>query len=82
MVVDALVKGLRASPFSDSLLQNWVELMAEVHEQATIHFKVEEAIRRKRVNKLKKQGMYKESTCSHSKNIDTSSRGRARNLRG
>jgi len=55
--------------------------MAEVRERVTVHIEAEEAIRRKRVNKIQKQGRYKhkDSICSHhSKTVGTSFGGRAK----
>jgi len=48
MVIDAFVKGLRANPFSDSLLRNRAASMTEVRERASVHIATEEAIRRKK----------------------------------
>jgi len=41
MVVATFVKGLRANPFSDSLIWNNAESMAEVRERAMAHNEAE-----------------------------------------
>jgi len=66
-VVDAFVKSL----FSNSLIRNQAESLAEVREKATVHIEAEEAIRRKRVNEPQKQGRYKVNSHAHnSKNAE------------
>lgn len=54
LVVDAFVKGRRASWFSDSLIWNRVESLTEIRERAAVHIEMEEAIKRKRVNELQR----------------------------
>ena len=44
MVVVVFVKGMWASPFSDSLIRNRAESMAEVRERAVAHIEAKEAI--------------------------------------
>jgi len=44
MVVVSFVKGMWESPFSDPLIQNRVESMAEVREHTVAHIEAEEAI--------------------------------------
>jgi len=39
--------------------------LAEIRERAAIHIRAEEAIKKKRVNELQKQGKYKDSSDDH-----------------
>jgi len=48
MVVDAFLNGLRANPFSESLLRNRAKSIAEVRKRSSTFTKDEEALRRKR----------------------------------
>lgn len=60
MVIDDFVKGLRANPFSDSLLRNRVVSMTEVRERASVHIATEEAIRQKKAHERHGEVKYRE----------------------
>jgi len=49
MLVGAFVKGLRANPFSESLIRAPATTLAEVRNRATIYIETEEAMQRKRL---------------------------------
>ncbi|XP_027915626.1 uncharacterized protein LOC114175066 [Vigna unguiculata] len=49
MLVGAFVKGLRANPFSKSLIRAPATTLAEVRNRATIYIETEEAMQRKRL---------------------------------
>jgi len=48
MFIEAFVKGLRANPFSESLLWDKPETMVEVRRRATTHMDAEETMKQKR----------------------------------
>jgi len=60
MVVDAFVKGLRANPFSDSLLRERPMSMMEIRERVSVHTITKEAIRRKKPSERQDEGRYQE----------------------
>jgi len=55
MLVGAFVKGLRANPFSESLIKLLATTLAEVRGRAAIHIKIEEAMQKKRAEEKEKR---------------------------
>ena len=51
-MVDAFVKGLRASLNSDSLIRHRAESMEKIRERGAVHIEEKEIMRRKRNNEL------------------------------
>jgi len=49
MVLEAFMKGLQTNPFSESLLRDRPETMAEVRRKAITHIDAEETMKWKRV---------------------------------
>jgi len=48
MFLEVFMKGLRANTFSESLLQDRLKMMAEIHKRATTHIDAEETVKQKR----------------------------------
>jgi len=61
MFVDAFVKGLRANPFSESLLRERVKFMTEVCRRATTHIEAEEVMKGKRAKERRPRNKYNNS---------------------
>jgi len=59
-VVDAFVKGLRANPFSNSLLRDRAMSVTEVQERAYVYIATKDAIREKKSNERHGEVTYTE----------------------
>jgi len=69
MFIKAFVKGLRANPFSESLLQDKVKTTVEVRQRATIHMKADEVMKLKRVEE--RHPLVKSQSCEDAPSRDT-----------
>lgn len=72
-MVATFIKGMTASPFSDSLIQNRPKTFSEVRERATTHIEAEEAIVRKNDSLHSRKPRYKESSCDFPSRDDKTS---------
>jgi len=54
MLVGAIVKGLRANPFSKSLIRLPATTLAEVRGRVVVHIEMEEAMQKKRAEEKEK----------------------------